>query len=1414
MASRPEQRNLLAGVGNDDDEMKRILQEEWKKAQSKIAHLLKGHTLLGEIGVDIKTNRAGEIQDFDTTTAVKKLEEFLKKNQDESNKGGDGIKSFLNVVKSTGSVICDGVSVVFAPAPACFGAVVLLIDGVQSYSDFWENITDLLHACQTCFVRLQDHMKSRTITSHMCKTLVAQLHVFFEICAYANSQKCSLFRKVVGKAKLFFSKHARVKALLTQMDKYLQDEIVSQTLQIELSIADLRADMNLDETEWSKAIARALGFDQREPGLSELGKLYKDANPETGKWIQDNEIFKGWKDGTSGAPVLVLQGASGQGKTFIMARVVQMLSALTSRGAILAYYFGQQSGPRAQSSDPSEIKARTAHVVRSILWQCAEADKSLAKSMASIIGAVKDVEGSEAFHDSIKQWEYLLVDNDERNWGDIFILIDGFESCRVVLPMLEALDRYDYGRIRIFLTSSLEGWKPSQSSSVKSQALILGQHNSEDLATYITSAMSEMRYLKDSKHLLINQCRLHILENLPSWSRGDYYKITTFLQEISTTQREEVIRAALEKVRQGPEEQIKSYITELNKTLDEAEIFELNEIIMWITSGRRSLTLAEMDAAVKQKHARQWFSTLMERVAGTYKLVLSISPSGSVVWRDPSTEFYIAKRRPGTADVRNEPTVAVHRSELDIVRGENRIIEQFLRLVCPSQAMFDHFKFKDFLGARTGHPKPAVGICMDPVNANIHMALVCFGVLTEAPKDGEKRSEDVLRGYALENLLDHLTEVDLSLVDEVLKTEAGPLLARLFTDPNAIDAFFWTHQDESSLDRWDNTEGRWLGDIRRRLIRNPDGLILLSSWFKDEVVVAGIAEESHRQLTSAFAHPQADQDHMTERIFRPAAERLVRHLFESSRISTRRQETALDFLKRYLSKPEETTGDENNNQDGSTFKLSLKQVERIEDWARSVLFPQGAPNANARDALFQIHMSRIFRVHCHDHGEAKSRAERALRLDPNNILAKFEVGWYEDDPIEMYEDALAHIGDPDVKLYGRIIASVKIELGDLYLKSDKEDRRLKAPNTYLEGLKYNCTWFESYGQILDGYGKRSTWDEFVKFVEEFNSHSHEWKPHLDDMVCLLLKGRARCRNFALAAETVPNGGVVYELYETALELANKDKDVMSLFYLCLSYGTTLGFTPKKKEAIAQLEGALHHAQDLENRERDGNDAVIEKSDISNAAEELARLYLYQALAPDVEGIERQKSGQKLEELLRMRNEAEQNVIMSCCAARYHLSRGEHEKKMGAVQRISTMASHMLEDDTPSNDLLACTTLAQVTTSLGKESIAIDAWKLVHALGADHADSGSVCDGCGKKLDLCKGFYTCEDCVGLVLLDQACYATPRVKPGAPGLVCDRRHTFIHVPRWDETNDVSDSVDSAMETFNERVKEEILQRQPST
>lgn len=648
---------------------------------------------------------------------------------------------------------------------------------------------------------------------------------------------------------------------------------------------------------------------------------------ETGKWILKEEAFLEWtKPANPSKPILVLEGRSGSGKTAMMANVLKYLRGqahMSATSRIVSAYFIPDTDSRKSDEDDEEDIIGV--LSRTLLWQLSTAYEKMTKSVAQIS------EGFSEFDSSLHLWQQLFVGNKERiNSETIFYLfIDGVDdTIQRLIPLLQELvGLAGAKRTRILLSArprTVTEWL-SQTKGLEFDTIKISNRNDDDIAKYITHRMDQMPIFKDPSRPGIAGWRETVLTTLSFKCDGDYFKLNTSLADLAKVDLVEDIREVLDNADKTRSDQIDAEIQRLNNMRTPKEIQEINEIITWVDCGRQLFSVETMDALLSIKHrtgsgipSLTAPVPMTRRISGSTEVVSSIAASapatltisllpfaqklvekypiftitdsGFVDWRASE----IKSRVPLGSDGVDRPLIDIPTMGPQAIgKDEINIVRHFLTNVCPPD-LYRRFEFEQFFEAKSG-ARNRVYIHLDPDNAELRITLASLTILT----DEVLRHNWDLRRYAMYWLLTHMHKVDLSAADRELKSQVGPLLVRLFTEPCGIDSMFWSFNLDNSMRLWRQGEHKYLREARAEWVYSAEGIQEIVRWFQDSSVTRRIVDEKGISFVAAVRSPGAN---LHRAVLSIAAKQMAHHLYCRKEFTKREYLAACCFIRGFLAR--------------------------------------------------------------------------------------------------------------------------------------------------------------------------------------------------------------------------------------------------------------------------------------------------------------------------------------------------------------------------------------------------------------------------------------------------------------------------------------------------------------------------------
>ncbi|KAI8631164.1 hypothetical protein F5Y19DRAFT_425266 [Xylariaceae sp. FL1651] len=1345
----------------------REIEATWKEVHAKVIELAGGDPsrVRQTLTIDEVLNYIDSVQ----KTETKKAEEHgTFKNV---------VSKTLQCINTIGGIVADGASNAFAPAGMCYNALTFVIQAWQGYEGTFANLGELLEKCVDFFERLQSYQGR--MDSALIRLASQNLRLFVEICdrTIKLRKKHSRFLRFT---KQLFLNDDGVQDMLALMDKLNSKEALLVNAQTYRLVSDSAGDIKLildaqkelrredDVKKWRRSIAKALGF----PGTT----LDIDGEPipswqrafdtrlnslveGTGLWWKTDDIFSRWATARyPEAPILVLSGKGGTGKTSMMASTIKSIRRLgldaPSSRVVAVYYFVDGDKRKLDEEDESSYLQR---VSRTLLWQLATSYEAMTKSMALI------VERATQFSGSLDRWDQLFFNNKEcQNSNTTFYLfIDGFD--KELIPLYQRFCKQaDRAQLRIFLTGRPEliANYLSQAEGVDFTHIPITDRNGQDIEKYTISQMDNMPMLRDTSRQGISEWRQTIMEELRDKCAGDYFKLNTGLTALAKVDLIEDIREVLEEAGKTRLDQIDAELRRLNNIRTIKEIREINEIILWVDYGRRFFTVETLESILSVKH-RGPSSTLQSTpqlslvrrqtskestnqtsepaVVTTISLlplaqklrekypIFSITDSGVVDWR--SSEI---KSRIPTQEHQHEVKIdgeAPSRSRV-IQESEISIVRHFLSTVCPEE-LYQRFEFEEFFDTKLG-ARFKEHIRLDPENADARIVLTCLVILT----DEELRKKEKIRQYAVYWLLDHLQAVDLSAADRELKGQVGQLLVRLFTEECGVDSLFWPFDINVSMKTWDQGEAIYLREARNEWVYSTAGVYEIARWFHDSSVSKNVTSEVGQAFVAAIKTPTAN---LHQVVLSFAARHMATHLFLRIEFLKRHFLAACCFLRGFLARlngkemPNDPAAyqygwEGYSNWEGDKFPLS--QLEEIEAWACTKLV--GCKDTPEQESLWEIHGAlQAFQL-CDNENEkskvSQHRARKALELNPRNWHACHFVSGRPDtsteDGVKLLTRAKDAVDNDRAKdddwmknsANTALLARITFDLGN---KLWEFGDFTSGARTHRESLGYDYVHFTAYGKVLSRYQENQQWDELIAFIEALNQTSNIWDAYFDELVIDFVADLVDKESdmLAQAADATNRWDVIETFFTIATDIGNQQRAYDLLFLLRDGFARTLELTAGTVDENSVIATRMAALESIQSHPSD----TVPRTKIYNMTNSLAQIYLDKAFRPNTSEEKVESLGSSISALLPDVSDmmsAWENIMTVCCIVRYHhklQTKSRVEKRW--IERIVSAGLELLSDSDEDNDDSAYWLLARLFDTVEDVENSRIAWTMRNRIQA-------------------------------------------------------------------------------------------------
>lgn len=352
--------------------------------------------------------------------------------------------------------------------------------------------------------------------------------------------------------------------------------------------------------------------------------------------------------------------------------------------------------------------------------------------------------------------------------------------------------------LRILIAGRKE-FSSDLAKDVSVSTLDLATKNQDDIEKFIVDGISRIKILGGSSEE-DQKRRDGILTALTENAKGDFFSVNLLLKQISEKRRPaEMLEVLATFQGENRFDTIARTIGELNKTLDSHDIVDLNELLAWVLSSFRPMTLQELETILLLTNGQNKTSlqplaeSINERYSKLFTILIDpttnkISELSTVKIVSSSIEEYF---RQTTEEQEKNPRQlakvgSVHESEV-------RIVKHFLRTVCDPE-LFQKFQFDQYFLQMS---KTTAVIEFEHQASHLEILSDCLEALCSTePK------WNPLHSYAMEYFPKHLSTIDLSLTDPKMKTSIGGNLVKMFTDEKVITKWWPWYYVEAQRSAW------------------------------------------------------------------------------------------------------------------------------------------------------------------------------------------------------------------------------------------------------------------------------------------------------------------------------------------------------------------------------------------------------------------------------------------------------------------------------------------------------------------------------------------------------------------------------------------------------------------------------------
>jgi hypothetical protein len=570
-------------------------------------------------------------------------------------------------------------------------------------------------------------------------------------------------------------------------------------------------------------------------------RLLNDQVQGSGKWLRSNPMFTQWLSPEhSSLSVLGISGGEGYGKSFLFASMIQHLQERHSQPVdddmtciSTAYYIFDQ-----------EKKMSLIQALKVLAWQVANKDIVYRKDISSA--------KTEGINQVRSIWNILFAKSYKSD-STFFFLLDGVDQVnnnqlKEFVHLLAELHGSSVSWPRFKLRILLSG-RDETIAKIKGHmgdglsVIDVASQNGEDMQSFIIDRMNKMEIMGGTSDQVLS-LRREILENLTTQTHGDFVNVGLLLHEISGKQRPGEIRDILTRSGGKRSDTIVRKMEQLNETLSDDDISDLNILLTWVVFAAQELSLDELEAVLFLKTGESSLRPLAEKITDQYSSIFKIKgephpttkiipPISRVTLVSDSIEQFL--RTKSDSDAAEDP------QELnltgDVNEVEVRIVRRFLESVCDPK-LFNKFGFDEFFQRKLKGKTARVGV--DVETAHLRILTTCLEVV----RSPDRKDFAALSRYASICFPLHLNETDPSLTQPQHKTALGPQLVSLFTDEKIMEGW-WTSSNPWPRFGW---------------IYDDEYAEVALKWLQDSAVTKNLSDEQSKWVKSLSSKSEPDAD--------------------------------------------------------------------------------------------------------------------------------------------------------------------------------------------------------------------------------------------------------------------------------------------------------------------------------------------------------------------------------------------------------------------------------------------------------------------------------------------------------------------------------------------------------------------------
>ena len=305
--------------------------------------------------------------------------------------------------------------------------------------------------------------------------------------------------------------------------------------------------------------------------------------PETCSWILSDPIFECWRNSTSPAHTLWINGSAGSGKSILASYLIDHLQT----EGIWCNYFFFRAGNGAQQSGSSFLK--------SLAFQIAQSNPAYKQYLEDLGTTGPSLENSEI--KSLWHKLFILASESFQGSGPIYLLVDGLdeaESPQILLTLLTST--LHNLPLRLLIVS-----RPTSTLSDRFDRFPETMHllrmstegNATDIQRYVEK---ELKFMRGNDVL-----RQKVREEVIKKAAGSFLWVHLVAQEITRCHTEGEIEQILCEIPNEMQSLYERMEETMTKSLKPADQNLARMLLSWVACSQRPLHLDELREAIEPK---------------------------------------------------------------------------------------------------------------------------------------------------------------------------------------------------------------------------------------------------------------------------------------------------------------------------------------------------------------------------------------------------------------------------------------------------------------------------------------------------------------------------------------------------------------------------------------------------------------------------------------------------------------------------------------------------------------------------------------------------------------------------------------------------------------------------------------------